>query len=95
MSLPIRIRVTISFGKGIIARITLEYAKAHRDYRLFEEFAYYMIALAQSKRIDREFVLNGKFCAFDSTTIDLCLSLYEWARFRKAKGGIKVHTLLM
>lgn len=54
-----------------------------------------MIALAQSKRIDREFVLNGKFYAFDSTTIDLCLSLYEWARFRKAKGGIKVHTLLM
>lgn len=83
----------LGFGKGIIARSTLEYANAHRDYRLFEEFAYYMIALAQSKRIDREFVLNGKFYAFDSTTIDLCLSLYEWARFRKAKGGIKVHTL--
>ena len=83
----------LGFGKGIIARSTVEYANAHRDYRLFEEFAYYMIALAQSKRIDREFVLNGKFYAFDSTTIDLCLSLYEWARFRKAKGGIKVHTL--
>ena len=52
-----------------------------------------MINLAQSKRIDREFVINGKFYAFDSTTIDLCLSLYEWARFRKTKGGIKVHTL--
>ena len=83
----------LGFGKGIIARSTLEYANAHRDYRLFEEFAYYMINLAQSKRIDREFYLNGQFYAFDSTTIDLCLSLYEWARFRKAKGGIKVHTL--
>ena len=83
----------LGFGKGVIARSTLEYANAHRDYRLFEEFAYYMINLAQSKRIDREFYLNGQFYAFDSTTIDLCLSLYEWARFRKAKGGIKVHTL--
>lgn len=83
----------LGFGKGIIARSTLEYANAHRDYRIFEEFAYRMIDLAQSKRIEREFIINGKFYAFDSTTIDLCLSLYEWARFRKAKGGIKVHTL--
>ena len=83
----------LGFGPGPIARSTLEYANAHRNYKIFEEFAYLMIDLAQSKRIDREFVLNGKFYAFDSTTIDLCLSLYEWARFRKTKGGIKVHTL--
>lgn len=83
----------LGFGKGPFARSTLEYANANRDYKIFEEFAYYMINLAQSKRIDREFVINGKFYAFDSTTIDLCLSLYEWARFRKTKGGIKVHTL--
>lgn len=83
----------LGFGTGPIARSTLEYANAHRNYKIFEEFAYLMIDLAQSKRIDREFVINGKFYAFDSTTIDLCLSLYEWARFRKAKGGIKVHTL--
>ena len=83
----------LGFGTGPIARSTLEYANAHRNYKIFEEFAYLMIDLAQSKRIDREFVINGKFYAFDSTTIDLCLSLYEWARFRKTKGGIKVHTL--
>jgi len=52
-----------------------------------------MINLAQSKRLDREFVLHGKFYAFDSTTIDLCLSLFQWALFRTTKGGIKVHTL--
>lgn len=50
----------LGFGKGIIARSTLEYANAHRDYRLYEEFAYYMTSLAQSKRIDSEFVLNGQ-----------------------------------
>ena len=83
----------LGFGTGPIARSTLEYANAHRDYRIFEEFAYLMIKIAQGKRIDREFIINGKFYAFDSTTIDLCLSLYEWARFRKTKGGIKVHTL--
>ena len=63
--------------------------------RIFEEFAYYMINLAQSKRLDREFVLHGKFYAFDSTTIDLCLSLFQWAFFRKTKGGIKIHRLFI
>ena len=52
-----------------------------------------MINLAQSKRITKPFVLNGKFYAFDSTTIDLCMSLFEWAYFRKTKSRIKVHTL--
>ena len=47
----------------------------------------------RSKRITKPFVLNGKFYVFDSTTIDLCMSLFEWAYFRKTKSGIKVHTL--
>lgn len=83
----------LGFGSGDIKLSNVAYANAKRDYRIFEEFAYYMIRLAQSKRLDREFVLHGKFYAFDSTTIDLCLSLFKWAFFRKAKGGIKVHTL--
>lgn len=52
-----------------------------------------MISIAQSKRITKEFEVTGRFYAFDSTTIDLCLSLFWWAYFRKSKGGIKVHTL--
>ena len=44
-------------------------------------------------RIENIFKLGGKVYGFDSTTIDLCLSVYEWAHFRRAKGGIKVHTL--
>ncbi len=83
----------LGFGSGDIKLSNVAYANANRDYRIFEEFAYYMINLAQSKRLDREFVLHGKFYAFDSTTIDLCLSLFQWALFRKTKGGIKVHTL--
>ena len=83
----------LGFGRGDIKLSNVAYANANRDYRIFEEFAYYMINLAQSKRLDREFVLHGKFYAFDSTTIDLCLSLFQWALFRKTKGGIKVHTL--
>lgn len=83
----------LGFGSGDIKLSNVAYANANRDYRIFEEFAYYMINLAQSKRLDREFVLHGKFYAFDSTTIDLCLSLFQWAFFRKTKGGIKVHTL--
>ena len=68
-------------------------ANANRDSKIFEEFAYKMISIAQGKRITREFVIAGRFYAFDSTTIDLCLNLFWWASFRKAKGGIKVHTL--
>jgi len=71
----------------------LSKANTNRDYRIFEEFAYYMIGQARAKRIQDVFELGGNVYAFDSTTIDLCLSVYEWARFRKAKGGVKIHTL--
>ena len=83
----------LDFGSGDIKLSNIAYANANRDYRIFEEFAYNMIRLAQSKRLDRECELHGRFYAFDSTTIALCLSLFQWAFFRKTKSGIKVHTL--
>ena len=67
----------LGFGNGRIKLSNVAYANANRDYRIFEEFAFHMVKLAQRKRIDREFVLHGKFYAFDSTTIDLCLSLFQ------------------
>lgn len=82
----------LGFGKEVITRPTLSRANMLRDWRVFEEFAYYMINKAQSARIGREFCMNGKFYAFDSTTIDLCMSIFEWAKFRSTKSGIKVHT---
>ena len=52
-----------------------------------------MIGKARSRRIRDVFELGGNVYAFDSTTIDLCLNVFEWARFRTTKGGIKVHTM--
>lgn len=50
-----------------------------------------MVSLAQKRRITREFELHGRFYAVDSTTIDLCMSLFGWAKFRSTKSGIKLH----
>lgn len=83
----------LGFGKSVITRSNLAKANANRDCKIFEEFAYKMIAVAQEKRITKDFEIAGRFYAFDSTTIDLCLNLFWWAGFRKAKGGIKMHTL--
>jgi hypothetical protein len=83
----------LGFGKSVITRSNLAKANANRDCKIYEEFAYKMMSIAQGKRINREFVIAGRFYAFDSTTIDLCLNLFWWASFRKAKGGIKIHTL--
>lgn len=82
----------LGFGRHA-AKSTLEDANTKRDYRIFEEFAYKVILEAQRCRIVDIFKLNGNIYAFDSTTVDLCLSTFEWALFRKRKGGIKIHTL--
>ena len=74
-------------------RSNLAKANENRDYRIFEDFAFYMISEARKKRINDIFKLNGNVYAFDSTTIDLCLKLFPWANFRTHKGGIKIHTL--
>ena len=82
----------LGFGRHA-AKSTLADANTKRDYRIFEEFAYKVISEAQRCRIVDIFKLNGDVYAFDSTTVDLCLSTFEWALFRKRKGGIKMHTL--
>ena len=82
----------LGLGKNI-SKTNLAYANQNRDYRIFEEFAYYMIAEAREKRKTKIFDIGGSVYAFDSTTIDLCLAVFWWAKFRKRKGGIKVHTL--
>jgi transposase len=80
------------FGKSV-KRSNLAKANESREYRIFEELAYYLIDIARKKLSNDDFAVKGKVYAFDSTTIDLCLSVFWWAKFRKAKGGIKVHTL--
>ncbi len=82
----------LGVGKSV-TRSNLSKANEQRDYRIFEEYAYRLVAEARSKSTDRIFDIDGPVYAFDSTTIDLCLETFKWAKFRKGKGGIKVHTL--
>lgn len=83
----------LGLGRKPIAKTTLATANQNRDYRIFEEFAFYMMTQAREKRATDIFKLGGKVYAFDSTTIPLCLSVFWWAKFRKKKGGIKAHLL--
>lgn len=82
----------LGMGKNV-SKSSLARVNQNRDYRIFEEFAYFLISEARQKRVTNIFKLEGNVYAFDSTTIDLCLSVFWWAKFRKNKGGIKMHTL--
>lgn len=82
----------LGFGDRPVNRQMLSKANLLRDHHIFEEFAFHMVSIAQSKRITKEFELHGRFYAIDSTTIDLCMSVFRWAEFRSTKSGIKVHT---
>jgi len=82
--------------RGNIARSTLADANENRDWRIYADFAQALIHTARRLYANDDFgvELEETVYALDSTTIDLCLSLFSWARFRKHKGAIKLHTLL-
>ena len=82
--------------RGNISRSTLADANETRDWRIYADFAQVLIHIARGLYKDDEFgvELDNTVYALDSTTIDLCLSLFPWAQFRKQKGAIKLHTLL-
>jgi len=82
--------------RGKISRSTLAYANETRDWRIYADFAQVLIHTARGLYKDDAFgvELDQTVYALDSTTIDLCLSLFPWAHFRKKKGAIKLHTLL-
>lgn len=82
----------LGFGKSV-TRSNLAKANEKRNSKIFEDFAYHLIEVARKKLANDNFKIKGKVYAFDSSTIDLCLSVFWWAKFRKAKGGIKLHTL--
>ena len=81
----------LGFGKVPINRSVLSKANNLRSPEIFEKFAFHIVSIAQAKRITKEFELHGRFYAIDSTTIDLCMSVFKWAKFRSTKSGIKVH----
>jgi len=79
-----------------ISRNNLSNANERRDWRIYAEFAQLLIVEARRLYADEDLAvdLDASVYALDSTTIDLCLSLFPWARFRKHKGAVKMHTLL-
>ena len=84
----------LGFG-STVSRRNLGTANENRNCKIFEEFAYVLIEEARRScyRNDFEIEVDGNVYVLDSTTIDLCLSIFWWAKFRKHKGGIKLHTL--
>ena len=83
----------LRLGHEPIAKTTLTTANQNRDYRIFEDFAFYMIKEAYEKRTTNILDISGKKYAFDSTTIPLCLAIFPWAKFRSKKGGVKADVL--
>jgi hypothetical protein len=79
-----------------VSRSTLADANENRDWRIYSDFAQILIGQARKLYVDEDFglELNETVYALDSSTIDLCRSLFPWAHFRSTKSGVKLHTLL-
>ena len=82
--------------RGRVSRNTLANANSVRDWRIYADFAHLLIRRARKlyRHDDFGLALQQTVYALDATTIDLCLSLFPWAKFRKRKGAVKLHTLL-
>jgi hypothetical protein len=82
--------------RGKVSRNTLAHANETRDWRIYADFAQVLIRTARELYATDDFgvELEQTAYALDATTIDLCLSLFPWAKFRKTKGAVKLHTLL-
>jgi hypothetical protein len=82
--------------RGKVSRTTLADANESHDWRIFADFAQVLVAIARPLYAGDPIGvdLDASLYALDSTTIDLCLALFPWARFRKHKGAVKMHTLL-
>ena len=82
--------------RGPVSKSTLAHANENRDWRIYADFAQYLISIARELYANDDFgiELDETVYALDASTIDLCLSVFPWARFRKSKGAVKLHTLL-
>lgn len=80
-------------GIKTVARSTIAYVNLHRDSIVFEKLFYEMVSRFKDVTADRALPFTNQIYSLDSTTISLCLSLCDWAKFRQAKGAFKLHTL--
>ena len=76
------------------ARSTLSYANAHRPWELFEAVFGQLLRRSQGAAGSRPFRFKNKLYSLDASVIDLCLAMYDWAKFRRTKGAVKLHLLL-
>ena len=77
-----------------VKKSTLSYANNNRNHRVFEDLFYSLLSKVKQQAGSHKFSFKNNLYSIDSTTIDLCLSVYDWATFRQTKGGIKLHTKL-
>ncbi len=81
----------------LVSHSTLTRANERRDWRIWSDFAAHLIGIARPLYIDDEnftLELDNTVYALDASTIDLCLSVFKWAKFRKKKGAVKLHTMI-
>lgn len=81
-------------GINPVHRATLAYANKHRPHELFKKLFFNMLSKCQPLAPNHKFQFKNKLYSLDATTIDLCLSLYDWAKFRTTKGAVKLHVKL-
>ena len=75
-------------------RSTLSYANAHRPWELYERLFHDLLAQCQALSPKKKFRFKNKLLSLDSTTVELCASMFDWAHFRQTKGAVKLHLLL-
>jgi len=76
------------------ARSTLSYANAHRPWTLYEKLFYQLLETIRPWAPGKKFRFKNKLLSLDATVVDLCLSMFDWAKYRQTKGAIKLHLLL-
>ncbi len=81
-------------GINTVARSSLADANKRRDYQIFEKLFYTLLDRCKEITSEREFSFKNNLYSFDSSTIALCLSVFDWAKYRSTKGALKLHMLL-
>jgi hypothetical protein len=81
-------------GIGTVAKSSLSYANNNRSYEIFEKLFYALLDQCKEITTNKHFKFNSPLYSFDSTTIRLCLSVFDWAKYTREKGALKIHMLL-
>lgn len=81
-------------GIASVAKSSLSYANNNRSYEIFEKLFYALLDQCREVTSTKDFKFNSPLYSFDSTTVRLCLSIFDWAKYTREKGALKIHTLL-